>query len=346
MIRFALIWLITIHLAAAQIEIFPVSTNGSLQTFAKYYGINQKAIDKITESGCKLPANIIVTSKNNNDINAYILTQNNANLLLLASKKNGVQKISIQTTNKKYIQKYAASTYLSNEFKNASYLLSASEIFGKYAGIAAIKIKVLSGYTAFEGISLPSQDKAVLVEGQGFYMFMFFYAGQIYDKNGVLISNDTPSIPVKFARVSDFFTSGRLHPILNYLLPHQGIDLAAKSGAPVSSALDGVIEDVGYNPNIGNYVRIRHKNDYISVYGHLSKVRSDLKGGVEVRKMEPIGLVGQTGLATGPHLHFGVQKAGKYIDPAVFFATSWQKRADDNFSAFVAQTMYILTKTL
>lgn len=346
MMKFALIWILAAYAALAQIEIFNASTKEHLQLFGKYYKLNQKAIDKLNELGCALPANILITSKNDAGFSAYILTQNNQNIGLIAGKKNGIEKISIRTLENKYKERYFADTLLANQTNGFKYGNEAIEIFKRYTGALPTKIKILSKAIVFDNATIPTNDKAIRIEGQGVYMLVFVYGNEIYDKNGVLLSNSSPSMPVEFARISDFFSKSRLHPILKYFRPHEGIDLVAKHGAPVSSVLDGAVEDMGYSPNIGNYVRIRHLDGFESIYGHLSKIRGDLKIGVPLKKKEVIGLVGATGLATGAHLHFGVQQRGKYIDPAIFFATSQQKIADGGFFAFAARTMDILTKNL
>lgn len=347
MIRFALIWLFTAHAALAQIEIFNITKKEHLALFGKYYKLNQKVIDKINEMGCALPASVLITSRSTTELSAYILTQNNQNIGLSATKQNGAQKISLRTVEKKYKERYSLHTASAAESANFKYVAEAMAIFKKHAGVAPLRVKILSKSSFFENILIPHNDKALLIEGeQGLFMFVFLYGGEIYDKNGILLSNTSPCMPVEFVRVSDFYSKSRLHPILKYFRPHEGIDLVANEGTPVSSVLDGEVEDTGYSPNIGNYVRIRHMDGYETIYGHLSKIRGDLKSGVLVKKKELIGLVGHTGLATGPHLHFGVQKSGSYIDPAIFFATSQQKKADSNFFAFVVKTTDMLVKNL
>lgn len=346
MIRFALIWLLIAYTALAQIEVFNIVTKEHLAVFGKYYKLNQKAIDKINELGCALPANILITSKNNDGFSAYILTQNNQNIKLSATKKNGIEKISIRTLVDKYKERYFVNTVLVNEAHNLQHVKDAIEIFKKHAGVIPTQIKILSKTVIFENTVIPTGNKAIRIDGSGLFMLMFVYNGEIYDKNGVSLSDSSPSSPVEFDRISDFFSKSRLHPILKYFRPHDGIDLAAQPGAPVSSVLDGILEDIGYSPNIGNYVRIRHMDGHESIYGHMSKIRSDLKIGTLVKKKETIGLVGATGLATGPHLHFGVQKNGKYIDPAVFFASTQRKKANSDFFSFAVKTTDILIKNL
>lgn len=94
---------------------------------------------------------------------------------------------------------------------------------------------------------------------------------------------------------------------------HNGVDLAAKAGTPVYSAGDGVVKSVGYGEYEGNFIVVEHPDGYQSQYYHLSG--ADVKPGQEVIAGSPIGRVGNTGISTGAHLHFGVKKDGQWINP-------------------------------
>jgi murein DD-endopeptidase MepM/ murein hydrolase activator NlpD len=96
--------------------------------------------------------------------------------------------------------------------------------------------------------------------------------------------------------------------------PHLAIDYAAPTGTPVSTIGDGVITYIGYDNGYGNYIKIRHPNNYISAYGHLSRFVKGLKKGDKVKQGEIIGYVGSTGLSTGPHLDFSISKNGERVD--------------------------------
>lgn len=105
----------------------------------------------------------------------------------------------------------------------------------------------------------------------------------------------------------------RFHPILKVRTFHTGLDIGAPSGRPVFSVDAGVVLFSGKWGNYGNVVMIDHGNNTTTLYAHLSKFL--VKEKVKVTKGQVIGLVGQTGLATGPHLHFEVRKSGKVVDP-------------------------------
>ena len=115
-------------------------------------------------------------------------------------------------------------------------------------------------------------------------------------------------------------TSGfgmRLHPLLGFFRLHQGIDLGAPVGAPVLAATDGVIAEAQWRGGYGRWVRLSHGDGLDTGYGHLSGWAAGVRPGLRVRQGQVIGYVGQSGLATGPHLHFEVAVHGKPIDPAL-----------------------------
>ncbi len=98
---------------------------------------------------------------------------------------------------------------------------------------------------------------------------------------------------------------------------HSGIDMACPQGTPVYAALGGTVTSVGYNSVYGNYVIITHHSGYKTLYGHMSKQL--VARGKWVDTNTRIGLVGSTGLSTGPHLHFTVYKFGKTVNPAALW---------------------------
>ena len=119
--------------------------------------------------------------------------------------------------------------------------------------------------------------------------------------------------PLKFAaRVSSHFSYSRYHPILKIYRPHLGTDYAAPVGTPVQAVASGSIIASTYQGGGGNYVEIRHANGYVSYYMHLS--RRLVRAGQKVRQGQRIGLVGATGLATGPHLDFRLRRYGKFVN--------------------------------
>jgi len=336
MLKFALAGLFLYGSALlAQIEVFSAESKDALYLFVKNYRLNQKLADKILEQNFNFPIDILVTANNNQYLNGYILTEQNQNMELNASHINGSQKITMRYTTEKYHKKYFISHIKANQISTMSNQRNKLELmveaFQKNSKEAVTNIYTLSSCKLFKNVKLPIKIEAAKLEASGVAMFAFVYNGDIYDQNGMSITQNEAVMPVEFERVSESFSAYRLHPILKYLRPHEGVDLVAKAGMPVCAVMDGYISDIGYDPNIGNYAKIMHQNRIETIYGHLEKLKSDLRFGVKVHKKEVIGLVGSTGLATGPHLHFGVKKDGKYINPALIFANTKSAIADRGF---------------
>jgi len=121
--------------------------------------------------------------------------------------------------------------------------------------------------------------------------------------------------PVDFARISSGFSLARLHPILNVIRAHKGVDYAAAIGTPVRATGDGKVEFIGVKSGFGNVIMLQHGSQYETVYGHMSRFRAGLRNGAKVRQGQVIGYVGMTGLATAPHLHYEFRINGVHKNP-------------------------------
>ena len=120
--------------------------------------------------------------------------------------------------------------------------------------------------------------------------------------------------PVEFSRVSSGF-GGRVHPIFKNWRAHTGVDFAAAHGTRVIASADGHVVAAGGRGGYGNAVEIRHGGGVTTLYAHLSGFAKGIRAGARVRQGEPIGYVGSTGFATGPHLHYEFKIAGIHQDP-------------------------------
>jgi len=120
-------------------------------------------------------------------------------------------------------------------------------------------------------------------------------------------------MPLRHARITSSFSRRRWHPILHRYRPHHGTDFGAKRGTPLLAVNSGKVIFSGRMRGYGNVVKIKHNGGYVSLYAHQSRRR--VKRGQWVKKGQIIGYVGSTGRSTGPHLHFGLTKNGRWIDP-------------------------------
>ena len=125
----------------------------------------------------------------------------------------------------------------------------------------------------------------------------------------------TPSIwPVKGWVTSGF--GPRVSPFTEKPAWHDGLDIGAAANAPVQAPAQGRVTAVGFDPKLGNLVKVDHGFGIETLYGHLAKAL--VKEGQRVKRGEVVGLVGSTGLATGPHLHYMVKVHGQALDPVKY----------------------------
>jgi murein DD-endopeptidase MepM/ murein hydrolase activator NlpD len=111
----------------------------------------------------------------------------------------------------------------------------------------------------------------------------------------------------------------RLDPFTHQLSRHTGLDLAATSGTPIPAAQAGVVIAAGPRGGYGNAIEVAHADGTTTLYAHASEVR--VTPGEHVSEGETVGLVGQTGRSTGPHLHLEVRKGGQFLDPQLALKT-------------------------
>ncbi|HSQ01393.1 MAG TPA: peptidoglycan DD-metalloendopeptidase family protein [Candidatus Dormibacteraeota bacterium] len=121
--------------------------------------------------------------------------------------------------------------------------------------------------------------------------------------------------PLEFSRITSAFSDARMHPILHVNRPHNGVDFAAPTGTPVRAIGPGSVQFSGVQSGFGNHIEIAHGHGFVSAYSHLERIAPGVTTGMTVARGQLIGWVGQTGLATGPHLHFATFQDGQYIDP-------------------------------
>jgi murein DD-endopeptidase MepM/ murein hydrolase activator NlpD len=136
-----------------------------------------------------------------------------------------------------------------------------------------------------------------------------------YDDAGRSLRKAFLRSPMEFSRVTSGFTLARFHPIFKKWRAHRGTDFGAPIGTPVRATADGNVVFAGVQTGYGNVVILRHGRSYTTLYGHLSRFAQGLHVGDHVTQGETIAYVGQTGWATGPHLHYEFRVAGEPRDP-------------------------------
>ncbi len=165
---------------------------------------------------------------------------------------------------------------------------------------------------------------------------------EYFDENGGRLEKAFLRAPLDFAYVSSHFNPNRRHPILNTIRAHNGVDYAAKRGMPIRATGEGVIQSVGWKSGYGRTIVIRHGGEITTLYAHLDKYHPLIAKGVKVSQGQTIGYVGDSGLATAPHLHYEFRIGEKRTDPlkvALPSASPLDKSNMDQFQSF--RTNYI-----
>lgn len=148
--------------------------------------------------------------------------------------------------------------------------------------------------------------------------------------------------PVEFSRISSGFSLGRKHPILNRIRAHKGVDYAAPTGTPVRATGDGKVVTRGITGGYGKTIVLQHGSQYSTLYAHLSSYARGVANGSRVRQGQVIGYVGQTGLATGPHLHYEFRVNGAHRNPLKVKFPDAEPLAKQHMAAFTAHANPLL----
>ena len=178
-------------------------------------------------------------------------------------------------------------------------------------------------YETFDYQGQPVRSGRILsaefVNNQKSYEAFWFEDGE---GNGGYFTADGKSLrkpflrsPLEFSRVTSGFSMARLHPILQTVRAHRGIDYGAPSGTPVRSVANGKIDFAGQKSGYGNLLVVKHSGPYSTAYGHLKGFAAGIRKGSRVSQGDVIGYVGQTGMATGPHLHYEFRVNDTQVNP-------------------------------
>ena len=156
-----------------------------------------------------------------------------------------------------------------------------------------------------------------------------------YDGEGQPLRRQFLRSPLPYSRVTSRFSMNRYHPILKRRMPHYGVDYGAPTGTPVRATADGTVVSAGTRGGGGRTVRLRHANGYMTAYLHLSGYAEGIRSGRRVQQGQVLGYVGSSGLSTGPHLDYRVQRNGRWINPAALVNDPVPPLAADVLPAFL-----------
>ncbi len=156
---------------------------------------------------------------------------------------------------------------------------------------------------------------SVKMRRKTYYIFENPIDQRYYDDKGKSLTSFLLKTPLRYTRISSRFTHKRWHPILKRYRAHLGVDFAAPTGRRILASASGRVIHKGRKGGYGKTVIIRHSNGLKTLYAHMNSYNSKIKVGSWVKQGRFIGRVGSTGRSTGPHLHFGLYKNGRAINP-------------------------------
>ena len=166
-----------------------------------------------------------------------------------------------------------------------------------------------------------------------------------FNKKGENVKKSILKTPIDGARLSSGFGI-RKHPILGYNKMHRGVDFAAPKGTAVFAGGNGIIEFAGKNGGYGNYIKIRHNNEYKTAYAHLSGFKKGIGTGIRVNQGDVIGYVGSSGRSTGPHLHYEIIYQNKQINPLTLKLPTGKKLKAKELKRFISEMKIIYANHL
>ena len=189
------------------------------------------------------------------------------------------------------------------------------------------------------------QAATFTVRGKPHSAFRFEHDGkaEYYTADGTPLKKAFIRMPVKYTRISSRFTSARKHPILGRIRAHQGVDFAAPSGTPIMAAGSARVAFVGWKGGYGRAVILDHGRGYTTLYGHMSRFGKEHVG-QRIAQGTVIGYVGQSGLATGPHLHYEFRVNGVHRNPMSVTMPPPEPLRGTALAQFKAQTSQALAK--
>jgi len=180
----------------------------------------------------------------------------------------------------------------------------------------ADQIRIVVPALSYDGQFVKWGDvKAAELVNSGKTYRAFRFDNAYYDAKGNALRRSWLASPLPFTRVTSGFSRRRLHPILGTNRPHLAVDYGAPTGTPVQAVAKGTVIFAGWDEGYGNLVRIKHSGGLTTGYAHLSRIAPGIRSGRAVAQGDLIGNVGQTGLATGPHLHYMMTRGGQPINP-------------------------------
>ena len=305
----------------------------------KEHNLNDKEIFKITQEIEKIfdlrqlqsGQNIILFKNSIDQIKKIQINQNLDTIISIFIEDNILverkilKKIPYQESKEFYIQKSLYTDGIENNLPE-NILIKLIKLFSfdldfqrdiKKNTLVSVSYDL---YEIFENNKIVYKDinyALISINNKKFEYFKFVTEDgntDYFNREGKNVKKSILKTPIDGARLSSSFGM-RKHPISGFNKMHKGVDFAAPTGTPIYAGGNGIIEYIGRNGGYGNYIRIRHNNEYKTAYAHLSSFKKGIAKGSRVNQGEVIGFVGSTGKSTGPHLHYEIIFQNKQINP-------------------------------
>lgn len=166
---------------------------------------------------------------------------------------------------------------------------------------------------------------------------------EYFTPDGMSMKRAFDRFPVKYTHINSLFNMHRMHPVTHVYRPHTGVDLAGQLGSPIHSIGDGRITFIGYSGAYGNLIKIQHDAKYSSMYAHMLRFAPGLTKGAYVKRGQLIGYLGQTGNATGPHVHFEVRVNNTPVNPLTVQLPNTSSVSAKQMAAFRIRSKNLMT---
>ena len=318
-------------LNAAKVRHIPWEEGLDFESYLERYGVSETLIDNLDQDDDELISEIVDNRKyyemiatNGTLLQALIPVGEEMQLHLFMTRKGyKLEVIPIAYKNDTYITqlsvknspnfdiiKTVKNRRLANEF---SRVLKHSVNFRGVQSGDKLSIVYDQKMRLGQPIGMPDIKVAMMeIESEKHYVFKHT-DHRYYDAEGKELIKRYMGRPLNHIRITSHFTHRRFHPVLKRWKAHLGTDFGARRGTPILAAAKGKVIFSGWKGGYGKVVKIRHDDGYVTLYAHQSRLKA--KVGKYVSKGDVIGFVGSTGRSTGAHLHFGLYKNGRAINP-------------------------------
>ena len=278
-----------------------------------------------------IPGDVMEFNYIGSDLYSIEIVKDDINSIVINIKEGiSIQKIKKETN---IITSYSFGTINNSFYKSAmsvgipdSIIMDFAYIFGWDIDFIfdvrnGDKFSVIYEAEYSEGEKISSGDivLAEFINKDKKYLAQRFFdkeqGKQYFNENGENVKKAFLRAPLDFAYISSHFNPNRMHPILHKIKAHNGVDYAAKRNTPIMASGDGVISFLGRQSGYGRTIEIKHGGNIKTLYAHLEKFENKLKVGSKIKQGDIIGYVGDSGQATGPHLHFEFWQGEVRTDP-------------------------------